>query len=156
VFSVSCHRCLLRKMKWSLNSFIFIHLFLLLISSSIVSKAFNSESPLKVIHRPRFCKWQTPHNSLIIVKISDVVVMRRSWTTSCRAGLTVHRVLLGLSTWDATWDAVAYSWGHQSQLWVEIVMGPVNFGWKLPWGRSYWLLYTTVLPETKRQLQLWA
>jgi len=24
------------------------------------------------------------------------------------------------STWNATWDAVAYSWGRQSQLWVEI------------------------------------
>jgi len=24
------------------------------------------------------------------------------------------------STWDATWDAVAYSWGHHSQFLVEI------------------------------------
>jgi len=50
---------------------------------------------------------------------SDVVVMRHS-RTAYRAGLTVNRVLLGQSTWDATWDAVDYSWGRQSQ-----------FGWKL-------------------------
>jgi len=50
---------------------------------------------------------------------SAVVVMRRSRTASCRAGLTVNRVLLGQSTWDATWDAC-------------IPGAPkVNFGWKL-------------------------
>jgi len=48
--------------------------------------------------------------------------MRRSRTTSFSDGLTVNRVLLGQSTLDATRDAVAYSWGRQIQLWVE--MGP--------------------------------
>jgi len=57
--------------------------------------------------------------------VLHVVVMRRSRTASCRAGLTVNRVLLGQWTWDATWDVVAYySWGQQSQL-------GFNFGWKL-------------------------
>jgi len=50
---------------------------------------------------------------------SAVVVMRRGRTASCRVALTVNRVLLGQSTWDATWDDVVYSWGRQSQLWVE-------------------------------------
>jgi len=50
---------------------------------------------------------------------SAVVVMRRSRTASCHAGLTDNKGLLGQSTWDATWDAVAYSWCSQSQLWVE-------------------------------------
>jgi len=43
---------------------------------------------------------------------SAEVVMRRGRTASCRAGLTFNRVLLGQSTWDATWDAVAYSLGR--------------------------------------------
>jgi len=52
--------------------------------------------------------------------VSAVVVMRRSRTPSCQAGLTFNRVLLGQSTRDAIRDAVAYSWGRQNQLWVEI------------------------------------
>jgi len=42
-------------------------------------------------------------------RFSTVVVMRRSRTPSCQAVLTVKRVLLGQSTWDASWDAVAFS-----------------------------------------------
>jgi len=55
--------------------------------------------------------------------------------------LTVNRVLLGQSPWDATWDAVAYSWGRK-----------VNFEWKL----GLFIMTSvnhTVLPETKWQLQ---
>jgi len=51
---------------------------------------------------------------------SAVVVMRRGRTASCRAGFTINRVLLGQSTWDATWDACNLLLGPPSQLWVEI------------------------------------
>jgi len=58
------------------------------------------------------------------IMFRTVVVMRRGRTASCRAGQTVNRVLLGQSTWDATYvlheTLVAYSWGPQSKLWVEI------------------------------------
>jgi len=49
-----------------------------------------------------------------------VVLMRRSRTASCHACLTVNGVLLGQSTWDATWDACRVELGRQSQHWVEI------------------------------------
>jgi len=76
------------------------------------------------------CKGAVIYSSFSILRIATddlgiclqgraVVVMRRSSTASCQAGLTVNRVLLGQSTWNATSDACSYSWGHQSQLWAE-------------------------------------
>jgi len=64
-------------------------------------------------------------------------VIRRSRTVSCQAGVTVNRVLLGLSTWDA---CSLWLWPPKSTL-----VGN--------WGRLQWLLWATVLSEIKRQLQ---
>jgi len=64
--------------------------------------------------------WLVVDDVIIIVIGSAVVVMRRSRTASCRAGLTVNRVLLA-SQHDAQHvTPVAYIWGRQSQLWVEV------------------------------------
>jgi len=52
---------------------------------------------------------------------SAVVVMRRSRTASCRAGLCVNRVLLGANQHKTQQDAVAYGFGPPK----------ANFGWEL-------------------------
>jgi len=63
---------------------------------------------LYITHRyQRYC-WigsSLYQRSFWLCNSSAVVVMQRSRTASCWAGQTVNRVLLGQSTWDATWDA---------------------------------------------------
>jgi len=81
----------------------------------------TNQSTMKLLIREGVRGWIINQSTMLLVSgggSSAVVVMWRSRTASCRAGLTVKRVLLGQSTWDPTSGAVAYSWGRQSQLWV--------------------------------------
>jgi len=60
---------------------------------------------------------------------SAVVVMRRSSTASCRGGLTVNRVLLGQSTWDACSLYIVKA--DKVNFWWKLgpfIMAPVNHG----------------------------
>jgi len=83
-----------------------------------VPTTYNS---LRVIHIFTLHKKSTwPYHLSRPWLTTSVVVTRRSRTASCPTDLTINTVLRDQSTWDATWDAVAYSWGCQSQLWVEI------------------------------------
>jgi len=72
----------------------------------------------------------TQHLTVYNAIISSVVVMRRGNEASCRACLTVNRVLLGAGQHETQQDAGPYNLGRQNQTSGEnygpFIMAPVN------------------------------